>query len=513
MSQVCGHCHRGFLGKYALWLVWCKVDEIYVCPRCWKKVCKSGHGEGKLNQGENLYVKSLLASIFLFIGLCIFAMGFMEVEKKERWDALETTPTNELVEGKLVRVEGEISGEPGKEALGVKLDGDGDWIWDESAVFKLADANGTVTVVVQGYDTIRDGPHPAPYTDSANDPYVYETGDEVIVIGEVDVQGNTTLINLQWLGSNDESLELHLIVKLGLWSLGLILLTVPVKALVVPALRRNYRHGKAIKGVYPKNIHETGERMDSRLNWVNTDALGPENLWDHITLASVLMAVILVLCVLTTASGVFCLGSGFYLAFILVAMIYFVSPGESQRPDKLAVTPLGLICFYNSPVVAYLREGKDFIPWSKLRSIRIDELGRGLESWTLRWKGGNKLIYYFPGKGLRTILQHWEERQAEREQEDYEEDEEEEGLVPAGGLLEELLKEEEETDFPMTIHCQHCATKIKVSNPGMFRCPACKGVDMLDVFGSFVEPWGLEEAEEEEYYLEELPELEKVFVI
>ena len=334
MRSICGHCNTSFPGIGSAFMIWCKVDELYVCEKCWIEQCKGGHGKGFRNQGWNPITQSLLISVF--IGLLVGA-GFApiyDVYLHGGWDDLERTPISNIEDGETVRLDGIINASEGMVAIGghEKRSGKDNyyWEWNENDEFVLTDPSGSVLVSTKGFYEIETAPHAAPNR-KKTDGRVYKGGDEIIVIGNAEQRGNETVVHLKWVGTSEDDIPPTLI---SMFAVGMIIV-----ALITGSILILWAFHSFI------TIHEKSEMF-------------------------------------------------YYLLPIAQALFFIVFPIRSYleqnwiKPDLIAVSEYGIHYHHDNPLIRSFKI--EFIPWNVITSLGMMNIG-SKRGWMIKLQNGTKM--------------------------------------------------------------------------------------------------------------------------
>ncbi len=249
MSIQCAGCNREFKGLYAIFMIWEKQKEVYLCGRC-------GEGVEGLDRafhpGLFLWGSLLVSSIVLLL----MSASIMDHHIRKEWSELEMTALGELEEGETMKLEGFIA----EDRNTVVLDGhytkagrSSTWVWDETS-FSVSNNGSLVNVTTGNYYVIHPGEH-----DKA-----YRGGDSVVIVGEVQTRGGETIVEIRWMGQSEENL------KPALWPLlsffGVVVL---INLLfVVDAWQKKKGHNRNAASTHPVQTLESREQETSSITWM-----------------------------------------------------------------------------------------------------------------------------------------------------------------------------------------------------------------------------------------------------
>ncbi len=381
MSRLCSKCHREFSGIYVHLLTWHLKQKRYICGRCWHWP-KKGNGEVT---GRGYIWVAYFILMFLLFGL----LSLEDHMKRQGWQELETISVDELNNGKLAKLEGTINAGKGVIVLDGKEQGGGKgadyWVWNEDAIFIFTDGSSNLTVKCCDYYDIASGRHPSSHrseTEGTN----YQGGDEVVIVGTLEQEGDETWFSLLWMGPDEEELESSALGSMICLSLG----TLFVLLAFFIANRRGRIHDKLMAGVVAADWTWGPSKRNGRGDWRRNS--------DYIR------GYLTFLAVLGTASTLlaFFYKSGyepntqrelemFYYLWLLLLMgvglllfilnlltgIFYKKPRYAPAGVKFSAKGIHLF----SPHPAFV--GKEFVSWNMLGSKVGSLKGRDFLGWGL----------------------------------------------------------------------------------------------------------------------------------
>ena len=415
MSIVCAKCHREFPGKAGISLKWCKVDEFYVCRRCWEKHCHEGHGKGEKNVGGHPLKTLIGVSVGVAMFISLVFLGINDISIRSDWDDIEPSPVSELEDGDVVRVEGTIDEPKGEVAISgheYSTRSGHQWGWDGDDTFDFTDDTGTITTKTELYYEMEEGLHAAPNRDKT-DGKVYEGGDEVIIIGEVvDEDGELTLY-VRWLGENEEGMSPSLVC----WVLTIIgsgLVVIPYLYLGSFWMRQKQKHESKVGHCNPIPISDIDHLLDPDVDWKENSKYTPEKKQKYIPICLSLAVVINLLGYLLFPPYHFEQYFGFAAAQMLILPFLVVMPFMSfiefrtSGPNQMGVSKKGIHFYYEDPVQRYLND--DFIGWDEIKDIKYHSTGK-TGYWGIdRENGVIESISGIKQKHREHIVKEWKEK-------------------------------------------------------------------------------------------------------
>ncbi len=362
-------------------MIWCRIDEMYVCRRCWEDLCNEGHGQGRLNEGRHPLESFLFMIAMLSMIIPLACVGLTDVIIRNQWSKIEVSPISEIEEGDVVRLEGIIDEDRDVVAISgheSRVKSGYTWKWNDDDYFKLSDGTGTIIVSTRRYYDMEEGLHPAPNRAQTNGK-VYIGGDEVIIIGYMEVIGDETYLFLRWIGTDEDDIKPSTISYFGticIWSL----IIIPIALLIHLSIVRRRFHSKKVCNVNPKTISKKVVKKDPILDWKKNSGI-PRNVVliinTSITLTGIL---ILPIAYITFEAHTFNDYIGFALVsmFVLPFMVFFpflyLISRDWMKPNDIATSDLGIHFNYPDPVIRFLKD--DFIGWGEIKKIGYHSAGK-----------------------------------------------------------------------------------------------------------------------------------------
>jgi len=377
MSKICGHCNRRFPTLYSPMLIWCKVDKIFVCRRCWEDVCKEGHGKGDKNRSFHPFFEFIGISILISLGIAFGLFGLMDVYLSWEWNNLEVTNISDLPEEELIKVEGTIFGNPDEIIITGKEESSRsghEWVFNDNIIFLLNDTTGSIKVSTEKYYKIENGLHPAPdreFTDGRT----YNSGDNITIVGKVITKGEERILYISWLG------PLNSKMNPSFWSYFLVFLIVLPSCIgylyiLKRAITKFKLHNRKTQYKNPIEIAKNDFIKDPSLYWKKNSKLSRRQFGAIIALI-ILSGLLLIILFIFNSYGSYLhtytdyLFSGIFYMIIIPFMIvfpalYFFNIPEI-KPDEIAISDKGIHFYYNHYIMRYLKD--DFIGWEEIKGI------------------------------------------------------------------------------------------------------------------------------------------------
>jgi hypothetical protein len=417
-GAVCARCHVRFPGLEGLRLLWCKVDGFFVCRRCWREGCHEGHGRGSRAVWKTWH---LVAAVVITIALLAvwYPAPSYDYALTNEWHSGTVVPIPSLQPGELVKVQGTIVSSSLIAWGGHEMYSSNAgwwWDWNSTDVFRLVEVGGpTIEVTTQAFYIGYNGPHIAPYA-THTEMWVYESGDQVQVVGTVVRTGSGALaleaqivsqlgaVPLISLAPSFEDVVLLPAIPLGIASLG-----IGTEAILVSRRRRTR---KALGGQPLLELDGTEAVRDSDLDWQpNGRGTNPQRR-ERAALTSLLVGAGLLVAysffLPRPGSGYWNLGFFGTVVIIiegpLVGMLLF---GGIGRPTYVAVAADGFRLWYDSPYDRHLNDAA--FPWGEIQDIHMTG-GKGAH-WVLRWTDGEYTnLYMLNGHNLSLLIREWTTR-------------------------------------------------------------------------------------------------------
>jgi len=410
MGTVCARCGGVFRGRWALMLLWCKVDEFYVCRRCWKWECHEGHGKGKENVGTNS--GEVAAGIFAIAGFTIVMIGSWAVVDgiQVAWYAsLPTTPIANLPAQGLVKVQGTILDTDPVAWSGREVNGEGGWSWewDPRARFQVQDATGEVNVTTNRWWAVEGTAHPSGLHVGS----VYLPGDTVLVVG--DVVGLGAGRHLEVLYASPDGFLVNPGLPLFLGSL----CVAPFVAVAVHyarvTLRRSSLHRERVQVVPKIELRFEHAVRDDSLPW-RSNRVRSQRRRLGIALSFVALSVLAIVWIwagLTPHTR-----SDFYAAVVLAAMVPPLGAlfplswvlYKGPVPTAMALSDRGVHFWYASPYERRLADG--FASWDEIEFVGVrgsgDSATRSLE----RKSGAKDDVDFLSRENWTELVNEWQRR-------------------------------------------------------------------------------------------------------
>lgn len=412
MSAICAHCHKEFRGIYAIFMIWCKVDEMYVCRRCWEDECDEGHGKGFKNRSKHPVQAALMLVVFLSMGMGFIPPGIHDITVRNSWGELEVSQVASLEAGDTIRIEGfinetsdtvAIDGHESKVKSGYK------WSWNDDNEFLFSDGTGTISVTTEEWYDMEEGAHLAPDR-RETDGRVYMGGDDVIIIGDVVSENGDEVVYLRWVGYTDEGIAPSRLCYLGTLLVTMLIL-LPIGYLGWNGLQQRKLHLEKVRHVNPHQIPPGKMEREAEIPWRENTGL-PLHVKLIITLIVSVMGILILIAAFQlanphTSEDYFLSGMILMIVgpFMIFAPFWVLQDNSVLRPDAVGVTDDGIYFHYDNPVMQYLRD--DFIWWEEITNIGYHSTGKS-GYWSIDKENGTKeYLSSLTGANRKFLVNRW----------------------------------------------------------------------------------------------------------
>ncbi len=412
MGMMCARCGGVFRGRWAHYLQWCTVDEMYVCGRCWKWECHDGHGEGQAGAKESpgrVWVVIVVACLFLLLpGAWVLVDG-----ARIAWYAsLPVTPVAELPAEGVVKVQGTIESVPVIAWGGQEVLGGGDewtWAWSTTDTFRVVDGTGGINVTTDRWWIVENSNHPVGIRGVGT---VYLPGDAVLLVGEITGAGGER--RLEVLYASPGGFHADPWVPLLLGSLAVSPFVYASARLGGASLRRSSLQREKTQLVAPVELVPDRVVRDEALQW---DPMPRWTYGERLTAALACAVVgvvsIVVIWILYRPHDRMTL-DGFVIAASLILEFLVLGPAlgatlGSIKPTAMALSERGIHFWYPSPYARRLATG--FVAWDEIEFLGMRKVGDGMQR-VLERKGGiREDVGFLPEPLWKGLLSTWERRQ------------------------------------------------------------------------------------------------------
>jgi hypothetical protein len=341
-------------------------------------------------------------------------LGAFDLYIKTDWNNLESTEIDKLPDTGVVKIEGVISGEPNAIVIsGEEYDTDSgyNWEWNDDESFMLNDSSGSIPISTERYYEMAEGPHPAP-----NSPHdvgsVYEVGDEVTIVGEVDEKDGEKVVYLFWIGTKDSEIEIPLSTYLAVFG---ILLPCGIGYIIffIFHFKRNKLHHLKAGYSNPIIIAKTDMQKPPGLEWLRNGILNRTAKSTLIGMSIITGLVFLFLMFIIfnslfhtfsdriTQSAITML----VVPFMIFLPLAFYFERSSVKPDEIACSRNGVHFYYKNYILRFLKD--DFIGWEEIKDIRYRSSGKS-GSWIIEKKNDtDEVINAITKKNRKFIIDNW----------------------------------------------------------------------------------------------------------
>jgi hypothetical protein len=391
MSTVCGHCLRRIPARYFPFIIWCSDEKFYVCSRCWREICKEGHGKGIGNKGDHPMVNLLFILLIFSMVLPIGLFGISDIILRTEWDNLKQVDIAELPESGYVRLEGVISGEPDEVAItGYETEGrySYTWNWNNDDEFLLNDSTGSVKISTEKFYEIEPGPHHAPNADHSKGT-AYITNDSAILIGEVVVENGKYTVYLLWISTDEPNFTIPVTSYLAAFSvMGFFIFFLLIVLWL--AVTRSIYHRRRVRYKNPITIRRTVQTRDLELDWKKNIRFNQKR---RIVIASIMVVfgwlilfVLLFTYIHTVDHFLFVLVIQMLTTpGLIILPIWFFFRKDILKADEVAFTDKGVHFYFSNHIFRYLRS--EYITWDDVKDVYFRRSGKG-GMWVIEKKDG-----------------------------------------------------------------------------------------------------------------------------